>query len=71
MTSKGPAKVQWIVYGVLIAGAVLVPFFIKDNYLIHLLIVSIVWANVVTNWNLTLGYGGMFHIAQPCSGEYV
>jgi branched-chain amino acid transport system permease protein len=52
-------------YGILLLVMVLVPFWVEDNYLLHLLIVSLVWANVVTNWNLTLGYGGMFHIAQP------
>ena len=50
---------------ILLAAALLLPFFIRDTYIIHLVIMSLVWGCVVTNWNLTLGYGGMFHIAQP------
>ena len=52
-------------YAVICILALLIPVVIKDNYILHLLIVSIVWASVATHWNLTLGYGGMFHIAQP------
>lgn len=52
-------------YALFLLPTILIPWFIQDNYILHLLIVSLVWASVVTNWNLTLGFGGMFHIAQP------
>ena len=63
-----------IKYGLLLLFMALIPYLVEVNYILHLLIVSLVWANVVTNWNLTLGYGGMFHIAQPtflAVGAYV
>jgi branched-chain amino acid transport system permease protein len=28
------------------------------------MIMTFIWGAVATNWNITLGYGGMFHIAQ-------
>jgi branched-chain amino acid transport system permease protein len=74
MADKLVKKANVIKYGLLLLVMMVIPFFIEDNYILHLLIVSLVWANVVTNWNLTLGYGGMFHIAQPtflAVGAYV
>ena len=65
ITNGSVTKGSIIKYGFLLLLMVLLPYLIEDNYILHLLIVSLVWANVVTNWNLTLGYGGMFHIAQP------
>ena len=65
MSSLNPMKLQSLKYIFVTILVVLIPIIIKDNYIMHLVIVSIVWATVVTNWNLTLGYGGMFHIAQP------
>ena len=65
MSSLNLMKLQSLKYIVVAILMVLIPLFIKDNYIMHLVIVSLVWATVVTNWNLTLGYGGMFHIAQP------
>jgi branched-chain amino acid transport system permease protein len=65
MAAERQGKTKFIGYAVLILAAILLPFLITDNYTLHLIIVSLVWASVVTNWNLTLGYGGMFHIAQP------
>jgi branched-chain amino acid transport system permease protein len=52
------------VYIVLVILLLLVPLIIRDDYLMHLIIMTCVWGIVATNWNLTLGYGGMFHIAQ-------
>jgi len=57
--------IKWLLYIVSIGIVLLIPKMIPDIYILHLIIVSIVWASVATNWNLTLGYGGMFHIAQP------
>ena len=65
MTAERGKNTKFVAYTVLMLAAILVPFVITDNYTLHLIIVSLVWACVVTNWNLTLGYGGMFHIAQP------
>jgi branched-chain amino acid transport system permease protein len=44
--------------------SLLIPLIIQDPYILHLIIMSIIWGIVAINWNLTLGYGGMFHIAQ-------
>lgn len=40
------------------------PVLFSDPYIIHLIIMTFIWGAVATNWNITLGYGGMFHIAQ-------
>ncbi len=53
-----------IIYAILLGVFLLIPFVVTDDYLLHLIIMTFVWGIVVTNWNLTLGYGGMFHIAQ-------
>lgn len=51
-------------YVLALALALAVPLFIDNAYIMHLVIMTCVWGVVVNNWNLTLGYGGMFHIAQ-------
>lgn len=65
MSTGSAAKKQYLKYLIIVILVIIVPIIIKDNYIMHLIIVSLVWATVVTNWNLTLGFGGMFHIAQP------
>jgi len=40
------------------------PLFINDTYTLHLMISSFVWAVIATNWNMMLGYSGVFHYAQ-------
>jgi branched-chain amino acid transport system permease protein len=55
---------KMLFYIVLVALLLSVPLFIKNAYIMHLVIMTCVWGVVVNNWNLTLGYGGMFHIAQ-------
>lgn len=49
---------------VLVALAVSVPFFFHDRYLITQTILFFIWATVVTQWNLVLGVGGIFSLAQ-------
>jgi branched-chain amino acid transport system permease protein len=65
MSTGSATKKQYLKYLIIVILVIIVPIIIKDNYIMHLIIVSLVWATVVTNWNLTLGFGGMFHIAQP------
>lgn len=55
---------KMLFYIVMVALLLSVPLFIKNAYIMHLVIMTCVWGVVVNNWNLTLGYGGMFHIAQ-------
>lgn len=55
---------QSLIFVALILISFLLPLFVKDSYMIHLIVMTFIWGTVATNWNLTLGYGGMFHIAQ-------
>ncbi len=50
--------------GILIIVAVLPLIFHNDNYTMHLLIMSMIWAVAATAWDLLLGYGGIFNLAQ-------
>lgn len=43
---------------------VIFPLLINDRYILHLMITVFVWAIVATNWNMLLGYTGVFHYAQ-------
>ena len=50
-----------------IAGAaalVLLPLVIGDSYLRHLVIVAMIYAVIASNWDLSLGYGGIFNFAH-------
>ncbi len=42
----------------------LLPVAIEDSYLRHLVIVALVYAVVASNWDLSLGYGGVFNFAH-------
>jgi ABC-type branched-subunit amino acid transport system permease subunit/pimeloyl-ACP methyl ester carboxylesterase len=49
---------------VLLAIAAVVPFFITDAYLRHLLILALVFGVVASNWDLSLGFGGLLNFAH-------
>ncbi len=62
---KAKSTLKIFAYGLVVIFALVLPLVLKgEPYVMHLVIMSCVWAVVATNWNLTLGYGGMFHIAQ-------
>ena len=41
-----------------------IPFVITDKLLIHLAILGMLYAIVASNWDLTLGYAGVFNFAH-------
>lgn len=40
------------------------PFIIPNNYIQHLLILSMIYAIVASNWDLTIGYFGLFNFSH-------
>ncbi|MCF8070014.1 MAG: branched-chain amino acid ABC transporter permease [Desulfobacterales bacterium] len=50
--------------GILIIIAVTPLIFHENSYTMHLLIMSMIWAVAATAWDLLLGYGGIFNLAQ-------
>lgn len=51
----------------LLGGAVLLalfPLFVQTPYTLHLLILAMVYAVLASNWDLTLGYAGLFNWAH-------
>lgn len=40
------------------------PLFIKDPHMMHLMILWLVWSIVATSWAVVLGFLGIFHFAQ-------
>lgn len=60
----GTKRNNIILFALLLAVLLAMPLVVRNQYFLHLVIMTIVWGIVVNNWNLTLGYGGMFHIAQ-------
>jgi branched-chain amino acid transport system permease protein len=54
-----------ILAGAAVLGcAIAVPFVFSDRYLITQTTLFFLWATVVTQWNLVLGVGGVFSLAQ-------
>jgi branched-chain amino acid transport system permease protein len=49
---------------VLAALLILVPLFVGTRYIITQMTLFFIWAVVVTQWNLVLGVGGIFSLAQ-------
>jgi len=59
---------------ILIVILILLPFIVRNNYFQYILILSMLYAVVASNWDLTFGYFGMFnfgHVAIFVSGGYV
>jgi branched-chain amino acid transport system permease protein len=52
----------------LAAGSVLFfvifPLFVQDPYIMHILIMCLIWAAVAEAWNLIMGYAGIFSLSQ-------
>lgn len=55
------------------AALALLPLFVSDSYSRHILIMAFIYAVVASNWDLSLGYGGVFnfgHLALFGIGVY-
>jgi len=62
-----------ILKGALFAALLVLPLASADSYLRHISIVAILYAVLVSSWNLTLGYAGVFnfgHMAFFALGAY-
>ncbi|WP_395446563.1 branched-chain amino acid ABC transporter permease (plasmid) [Aminobacter sp. UC22_36] len=62
-----------LVIAATLAVAVLMPFFVQDTYWRHLFIIAFIYAMVASNWDLSLGYAGIFnfgHVAFFGVGVY-
>jgi branched-chain amino acid transport system permease protein len=42
----------------------ILPLIVKSPYVLHLVIVSLIWGVCAASWDLTFGYMGIFHFAQ-------
>lgn len=76
-TFKAPGRIDWrreaIVLCVTFLVLALLPVVIPDSYSRHILIMAFIYAVVASNWDLSLGYGGVFnfgHIALFGIGVY-
>ncbi len=75
--TRSPGRMDWKREAalVLVAFAVLafLPFVVPDSYSRHVLIMAFIYAVVASNWDLSLGYGGVFnfgHLALFGIGVY-
>lgn len=49
---------------VLLGVLLILPLFLTDTYSRHILILVLIYAVVASNWDLSLGYGGIFNFAH-------
>ncbi|MBW2056158.1 MAG: branched-chain amino acid ABC transporter permease [Deltaproteobacteria bacterium] len=42
----------------------LFPLFVRDRYIIHIVILCFIWGAVAESWNLIMGYAGIFSLGQ-------
>lgn len=69
MDWKREAAIVFVAFAVL----ALLPFVVPDSYSRHVLIMAFIYAVVASNWDLSLGYGGVFnfgHLALFGIGVY-
>ena len=55
---------KYIYYFIILLISLFITFIIEMYFYLHIIIMTIIWGVVALNWNLTLGFGGIFHIAQ-------
>jgi len=53
---------RWFLIG--LAIMLVFPVFIRDNSVLHILIMSFIWSVVVVSWDLIIGYAGIFSFGQ-------
>ena len=58
-----PSANVWLASAML-ATFVSIPFLVDGRYVITQMTLFFIWATVATQWNLVLGYGGIFSLAQ-------
>jgi branched-chain amino acid transport system permease protein len=66
MNRRG-STVNWARVALWIAGIAIflaIPRVVDDQYLLHLAVLSMIFAIVASNWDLTLGYAGVFNFAH-------
>ena len=66
MNARG-TTINWVWVALWGAGIVLfiaIPRVVNDPYLIHLAVLGMIFATVASNWDLTLGYAGVFNFAH-------
>lgn len=51
-------------WGILVACAVLVPLFIRNPYVLHVLVLSLIYAILATSLNLITGYSGLLSLGH-------
>jgi len=75
--TASPGRVRWQDEAALMllgfAVLVVLPFVVSDSYSRHILIMAFIYAIVASNWDLSLGYGGVFnfgHLALFGIGVY-
>ena len=65
-------KTQGLFPLILAAGALLVyPLIFEATYFRHLMILAFVFAIVATNWDLSLGYAGLFNFEGGCYAKMI
>lgn len=55
-------KIQGVMFVVVLF---ILPFILRDSYLVHVLTVSCIYAVLVLSWDILSGYGGMFSFGHP------
>jgi branched-chain amino acid transport system permease protein len=61
---KTPSVRRLVIWGVGIGIFLLLPVVVKSEFLRHLTILGMLYAVVASNWDLTLGYAGLFNFAH-------
>jgi branched-chain amino acid transport system permease protein len=73
MKGAGMLKKLPIVEIAVLAFFIAIPFFLKDNYFLHLLILFLIWVVIGSSWNVFAGYTGQVsfgHAAFFGAGAY-
>ncbi|MDM8539848.1 branched-chain amino acid ABC transporter permease [Desulfococcaceae bacterium HSG7] len=61
MSSKRMATIMGVTYGI----AAIMPFFVGDiRFIMHILIMCLIWAVVASCWDLIMGFAGIFSFGQ-------
>ena len=61
---RNATPASWIAWAVALAALAIAPYFLVSGVTQNLVILALLFAIVASNWDLTLGYAGMFNFAH-------
>ena len=55
---------DYVIFAVIIVVGIVLPYFVGNRYTLSQLTLFFIWATIVSQWNIVMGFAGIFSLAQ-------